>query len=148
MVAQNLSLNTHTYKRTPLVPDECDLLVSCVFAQVVNHRNVLARVDPGVVLVWGHVHSKEGCKQQPWSLLWNAFLPLISREGKLWSGLSPMEWMLGLPEVLARSLLLWSSSRCSHALTSVSSAHAFLFMDCASALSLSGQILVEIHDAA
>lgn len=65
MIAQNLSLNIHTDKLATLVPDECDLLVSSVSAQVVNHRNVLACVDPGVVLVLGNVDSKEGCKHQP-----------------------------------------------------------------------------------
>lgn len=64
MITQNLSLNTHTDKLATFVPDECDLLVSCVFAQVVNRGNVLARVDPGVVLALGNVDSNEGCKHQ------------------------------------------------------------------------------------
>ena len=54
MIAQNLSLNIHTDKLATLVPDECDLLVSSVSAQVVNRLSTmpetrirsLAREDP------------------------------------------------------------------------------------------------------
>lgn len=43
----------HMYTHKTLVPNEWDLLGNCLFAHVRNYGNVVARVDPGVVLSIG-----------------------------------------------------------------------------------------------